>query len=270
MNATLRTALAAAGLVFASHAAAQAIFYEHDGFQGRSFNAERRINNFEQSGFNDRASSVVVLSDRWEVCEHAQFGGQCIVLRPGRYPSLDSMGMNDRVSSVRPVNSNMRIDDNRYAPAPVPVYDNRRRKDERLYEANVTSVRAVVGPPEQRCWVEQQQVPQERSSANVPGAIVGALIGGVLGHQVGGGRGQDIATAGGAVAGAFVGSNVGRNGGEQQAYTKDVTRCASVPNQGQPDYWDVTYHFRGQEHRMQMTSAPGATVMVNRKGEPRA
>ncbi len=34
------------------------------------------------------------------------------------------------------------------------TYDYRRRENERLYEANVTYVRAVVGPPQQRCWVE--------------------------------------------------------------------------------------------------------------------
>ena len=74
------------------------------------------------------------------------------------------------------------------------------------------SVRAVVGPPEQRCWVERQQVVEDRGNANVGGAIVGALIGGVLGHQIGGGRGRDVATAGGAVAGAAIGSNAGGGG----------------------------------------------------------
>jgi uncharacterized protein YcfJ len=269
MNAILRTALVAAGVAMATQATAQVIFYENDNFGGRTFTAQGRVDNFEQTGFNDRSSSVVVLSDRWEVCEHAQFGGQCMILRPGRYPSLDAMGMNDRVSSVRPVSSNARYEDNRYAPAPVPVYDNRTRKNEKLYEANVTSVRAVVGPAEERCWVEHEQVSQGSSSANIPGAVVGALIGGVLGHQVGSGRGNDVATAGGAVAGAYVGSNVGRNGG-QQTRTQDVKRCTSVPNQGPPDYWDVTYNFRGQDHRMQMTSPPGPTVTVNRQGEPRA
>jgi uncharacterized protein YcfJ len=269
MNAFLRTALAAAGTALATQAAAQVLLYENDNFGGRTFTAERKVNNFEQTGFNDRASSVVVLSDRWEICEHARFGGQCLILRPGRYPSLRSMGMNDRISSVRPVSSNARVEDNRYAPVPIPVYDNHPRKNEKLYRANVTSVHAVVGPPEERCWVEHEQVSQGDSGANIPGAVVGALIGGVLGHQVGGGHGQDIATAGGAVAGAYVGSNVGRNGG-QQARTQDVTRCASVPNQGPPDYWDVTYNFRGLEHRMQMTSPPGTTVTVNSQGEPRA
>ena len=180
------------------------------------------------------------------------------------------MGLNDRVSSVRDVSRNARIDDNRYAPAPAAARDYRRRNDERLYEANVTSVRAVVGPPEQRCWVEREQVVQERSNANVPGAIGGAIIGGILGHQVGGGRGQDIATVGGAVAGAAVGANIGRDRSGQQVQTQDVQRCENVQSQARPDHWDVTYTFRGQEHRVQMTAPPGATITVNERGEPRA
>jgi uncharacterized protein YcfJ len=268
MNAILRNALAVAGLAIATQASAQVTFYENDGFQGRNFTTQQRIDNFERYGFNDRASSVVVMSDRWEVCEDAHFGGRCVVLRAGRYPSLAAMGLNDRVSSVRAMSANARIDDTRYAPAPVAIYDDHRRHNERLYQADVTSVHAVVGPPEQRCWIEHEQVVQDRGGANVPAAIAGAIIGGVLGHQVGGGRGQDIATAGGAVAGAAVGANIGREG--QQVHTRDVQRCASAPSQGRPDYWDVTYNFRGQEHRMQMTSAPGPTVTVNGQGEPRA
>jgi uncharacterized protein YcfJ len=249
-------------------AAAQITFYENEGFQGRNFTTNKAVGNFERNGFNDRASSVVVTGDRWEVCEDARFGGRCVVLRPGRYPSLAAMGLNDRISSVRDVSRDARIDENRYAPAPVATGDYRRRDNERLYEANVTSVRAVVGPPEQRCWVEQEQVPQERSKVNVPGAVVGAVLGGILGHQVGNGRGQDIATVGGAVAGGAVGANVGRSGG-QQAATKDVQRCENVPSQARPDHWDVTYTFRGQEHRIQVTAPPGQTITVNEQGEPR-
>ena len=76
------------------------------------------------------------------------------------------------------------------------------------------------------------------------------MIGGVVGHQVGGGRGRDLATVGGAVAGGAAGSQVGRLGiGGQQAETRDVQRCENVPSQAKPDHWDVTYEFRGQEHR---------------------
>jgi len=270
MNATLKSALAVAGLALATQAAAQVTFYEREGFEGRSFTTQRQIGNFERWGFNDRASAVVVKRDRWEVCEDPRFSGRCVVLRPGRYPSLAAMGLNNRVSSVRTVSRNARVDDLRYAPAPVAFYDSQRRNNERLFEANVTSVRAVVGPPEQRCWVEREQVVVDQGGVNVPGALVGAVIGGVLGHQVGGGRGKDVATAGGAVAGAAVGANVGRGGVGTQVATQDVQRCVTTPSQARPEHWDVTYDFRGQEHRMQTTAPPGPTVTVNARGEPRA
>jgi uncharacterized protein YcfJ len=150
------------------------------------------------------------------------------------------------------------------APAPSPTYGY--VPQDRVYAVPVTSVRAVVGAPEQRCWVERQQVVAD-TGPNVPGAIVGAVIGGVLGHQVGSGRGNDVATAGGAVAGAAIGANVGRGG--TQVYGQDVQRCATVQSNARPAYWDVTYDFRGVRHRVQMTAPPGPTVMVDDSGAPR-
>ena len=153
---------------------AQITFYEHDGFQGQSFSTDKEVRNFERFGFNDRASSAVVYGTRWEVCEDSRFSGRCVVLRPGRYPSLGAMGLNDRVSSVRAVSSTARVDDGRFAPAPEPVHDWRRRNNERVYEVNVTSVHAVVAAPGQHCWVEPGQVAQQqRGSPNVGGALIG-------------------------------------------------------------------------------------------------
>ena len=267
MNVTIKLALGAAGTLVATQASAAITFFEHDYYGGRSFAASNRVNDFERGGFNDRASSVVVTGRAWEVCEHARFEGRCIVLRPGRYPSLDSMGLGDRVSSARQIAANARFAEDRYAPVPVPSQGYRRRGGERLYEAQVTSVRAMVGTPAERCWTEREQVSRDNGRASVPGAIAGAIIGGVLGHQVGSGRGNDIATAGGAVAGAAIGANAGRSSGS--SYSQDVRRCESVPGGARPAYWDVTYDFQGQAHRVQMVAAPGPTVTVNGKGEPR-
>ena len=153
-----------------------------------------------------------------------------------------------------------------YAP---PAYDYRRRQNERLYEANVTYVRAVVGPPQQLCWVDRERVDNRGSAGvNIPGAIIGGAIGGILGHQIGGGRGQDIATGIGVLGGAAVGANVGR-GADGPVYTQNVQRCEYVPASASLDYWDVTYNFGGYEHRVQMTTPPGTTIMVNAQGEPR-
>ena len=266
----LKTLLALAGLAVAAQAAAQVTFYEEENFRGQSFLTEGQVRNFARDGFNDRASSVEVATKRWEVCENSRFTGRCVVLRPGRYPSLAAMGLNDRVSSARMINANARVSENRYAPIPPVTTDYRRRNNERLYEADVLSVRAVMGPPQQRCWVEQEQIPQEEgSNKNMPAAIAGALIGGILRHQVGGGTGQDLAPVGGAVAGAAIGANSGRNRTPAPAATRNVQRCESVPNQTHPDFWDVTYTFRGQAHQVQMSTPPGPTVTVNERGEPR-
>ena len=137
-----------------------------------------------------------------------------------------------------------------------------------LYQANVTSSHAVIATADQRCWVEQEQVPQDKRGLSTTGAVVGALVGGFLGHQIS--DGKTIATVGGAAAGGALGANVNRiTGGQQQAQTRDVQKCASVPSQT-PTYWDVTYNFRGQDHRVQMATQPGSTVTVNEQGEPRA
>lgn len=266
----LKTLLAIAGFAVTTQVLAQITFYENENFQGRSFTTQRNVANFERFGFNDRASSVIVMNNRVEVCDDVRFGGQCTVLRPGRYPSFRTMGINDRVSSVRVVDTRSQFDEDRYAPPTYPVYDNRRRGGEGIYEANITSIRAVMGSPSQRCWVEREQVVQNIGGDNAGAVIAGTLLGGILGHQVGGGRGKDLATVGGAIAGATLGSNLGSNGGGQQMVTQNVQRCATVPANTRPEYWDVTYSFRNIEHRIQMTTPPGRTISVNRAGEPRS
>jgi len=265
MKKLLVTAIGAGAVLAASLAAAQVTFYEQEGFHGRAFTSSGQINNLDRSGFNDRASSVIVERGNWQVCEDSDFRGQCIVLRPGQYPSLSTMGMNNRISSLRKVSGgqNYAYAPPPPAPAPYPYYPHH---GEQLYTADVVAVRAVTGPPEQRCWVEQQQV-SAPNSPNVAGAIIGGVLGGVLGHQVGGGRGNDVATAVGAVAGTAIGANANRGG---QTYTQDVQRCAAVPGSTQVAYWDVTYVFRGTTHRAQLAYAPGPTISVNGRGEPRA
>jgi uncharacterized protein YcfJ len=187
------------------------------------------------------------------------------------------LGLNDRISSARPVRNNEHVADNAYAPMPIVAQDFRRGRNERLYDAQVTSARAVVGTPAQRCWMEREQVaqqqPQQQQGAmNLPGAAIGAIVGGILGHQVGGGSGQKIATVGGALGGAALGAQYGRNDQPAQVapLTQDVRRCDNNAAQATPSYWDVTYQHEGMEHRVQMATQPGRTITVNRKGEPRA
>ena len=300
------------------------VLYESQEFSGRAFTVQQDIADLGRSRLNDRISSVEVFGAHWEICRDGGFAGPCVVLREGRYPSLASMGLDNRVSSVRelvrdngpgsvrgaggilregrlarpvlcdtgrpdrpapirvqrpqlvgtgpwwpvgivprqclqrarawclrqgqyPSLASMGLDnqissarivgrdmhrvDNRAGTVPpAPVYNARRRGNERLFDAQVTSVRAVVQTPEKRCWVEREQVAAENRN-KVPGAIIGAVIGGILGHQVGGGRGRDLATVGGAVAGGAIGASVGGGGKTQE---QDVQRCDTPQAQALP------------------------------------
>ena len=277
---TVQALLAAAALAAAGQAAAQITFYERSDFRGESFTTHGAVGNFGRAGFNDRASSVVVERGRWELCEHARFEGRCVLLRPGSYPSLRDMGLNNTVSSVRPFEG--RRHSRHYEPAPQPIaimpapapapaaYEWRVRPGEQVFEVPVSSVRAVVGPPNQRCWIERQQVAEAVPSnePHIGGAVIGGIVGGILGHQVGGGSGKDLATGAGVVAGAVIGSNIASQNAGSRVVNRDVQRCEQVAST-KPEYYDVTYHFRGTEHHVQMTSAPGRTIRVNGHGEPR-
>lgn len=254
------------GLVAAAPALAQITFYEQPNFGGRSVTTNGSVSNLRSSNFNDRASSVVVRSQRWEVCVDQRYGGRCRVLRPGQYASLEAMGLDDQISSVRAVASNAGDDELSYAPYPAVQGDYRRRGGERLYQATVSDVRAVYVDAGQRCWTEHEQVGDgRRSDGSAAGTVIGAVIGGILGHQIGGGNGRTLATVGGVVAGGVVGNNVGRNNSGEAVETHDVQHCADRRESQRPAYWDVTYDFRGQQHHMQLATPPGATVT-----EPRA
>jgi len=266
---TFKTVVAVAGVLIATQAAAQVTFYDRPDFRGRSATVDRSVWNMDRVGFDDRAASAVVQAGEWEVCEDPGFHGRCAILHPGEYRTLREVGLNNDVSSVRPAGPGAQ----RYSYEGGGGYniaqnEYRRGANERVLEAPITSVHAVVGPPEQRCWLERQDVATDRGSPNVGGAIAGAIVGGILGHQIGSGRGRDVATAAGAVGGAAIGSNVGR--GDGGAYSQDVQRCTSVPSNAPPDYWDVTYTFRGQTHHVQMSAPPqSSTILVNENGEPR-
>jgi uncharacterized protein YcfJ len=258
------TLLALSLLGGAAHA--QITFYENEGFRGRAFTADRAVADFSSQGFNDRASSVVVQSGRWEVCENSRYGGACVTLRPGSYASLGGMGLNDALSSTRPAGQRRAgYEQAPDAPPPQrePDYAWRRRPGEAVYTVPVSWVREVQGTPNERCWIERQ--PAGPGSDINPGrALLGAVLGGVIGHQIGGGTGRDLATAGGAVAGAVIGGKSGGGEGGMQ----DVRRC-DQPTASTPAYWSVGYDFRGVQHQVQMASAPGRTITVNAAGEPR-
>lgn len=248
--------------------AAQITFYEREGFRGRSFTTtSKSIDDFRGTGLNDRASSVIVDSGDWQVCEDVRFGGRCALLRPGSYESLSRLRLDDRISSVRRFDTRGRRADF-FEPEPLasPSYEYRQRPGERVYEARVTSSRAVLRERERHCWVEREQV-DERRDIHGGAVAAGAIIGGIIGHQIG--KGGPAITAGGATAGALAGEHVARDRDDRDdRFERDVRHCETSVS-GPPEYWDVTYVYNGVEHLVQMDAPPGRTIWVNGRGEPR-
>jgi hypothetical protein len=102
LRLTSSALMLAAPVLFAAGAqAGEMTLYTHANFGGASVTLRGTTPDLVPLGFNDRTSSVVVRSGAWELCEHADFRGHCIVLERGEYPVLE--GFNDQVSSAREV-----------------------------------------------------------------------------------------------------------------------------------------------------------------------
>ena len=84
--------------------AAEITLYEDANFSGAQLTLRGYTPNIAATGFNDRTSSLVVTSGRWELCTDADFKGTCTIVTPGEYPALQA-GLNDRISSAREVGS---------------------------------------------------------------------------------------------------------------------------------------------------------------------
>jgi hypothetical protein len=126
MKGTLKALLVSAGFVLAANAVAQVTLFQDDGFQGRRFSANGPVENFADRGFNDEASSAEVRGGTWQACTDAHFRGQCVTLRPGNYPSLGSLGLNDKISSLRPLEQ--------YGQGDERYYDDRGRHAEPAWD----------------------------------------------------------------------------------------------------------------------------------------
>jgi hypothetical protein len=82
--------------------AAEIELFEHAEFGGRSIKLNRAETALRNGDMNDMVSSIVVRRGSWQVCTDDEFRGRCSTLAPGRYCSLDSLGLGDQLSSARP------------------------------------------------------------------------------------------------------------------------------------------------------------------------
>ena len=129
--------LLAAAAILASFAqaatAGEITLFTDSNFRGQSINLNRDANDLARIGFNDRASSLVVRSGVWLLCEDRDFGGYCAEFGPGEYRELPRF--NDQVSSLREITRG-RGDDRYGAPGWRGERDERRGdwRDERRGE----------------------------------------------------------------------------------------------------------------------------------------
>jgi hypothetical protein len=97
--------LFAAAAVFAAFTqaafAGEMTLFSDTDFRGSHVTVQRDAYNLADFGFNDRASSLVVRSGVWQLCEHKDFGGYCAEFGPGEYRELSRF--NDRISSAREI-----------------------------------------------------------------------------------------------------------------------------------------------------------------------
>jgi hypothetical protein len=88
------------------------VLYEDPFFRGRSVTVKDSIQNLRSESFHDRAESVRVVSGRWELCSEPNFRRCQVVDRD--VPQLSALGLNKKLSSVRPVGWR---DEGGYSPA---------------------------------------------------------------------------------------------------------------------------------------------------------
>jgi hypothetical protein len=171
----------------------------------RRFATSQAVSNFKRTGFNNEASSVVVEHGRWEVCEDSQFRGRCVVLRRGSYDSLANLGPGEP-DLVGPAGLGQPPLREPAAAGARHAYEYVAGPNERLSEAPVTSVRAVMGRPSSAAGPSARRQRAREARLQRAGRVIGGVLGGILGHQIGSGTGKDIATVGGVVGGAAIGA----------------------------------------------------------------
>lgn len=104
MSTLVRQLLFAAASLFAAAAAVagEIILFEYPDFGGRRITLRGAVSNFDPSGFNDRASSMVIRDGYWELCTDAYFRGRCATFGPGEYRGLAPQ-FTDTISSAREI-----------------------------------------------------------------------------------------------------------------------------------------------------------------------
>lgn len=80
---------------------ADAVLFEHAGYEGRPYEVRGDMPDLTAIKFNDVASSIRIMRGEWQVCEHTNYQGRCWTLT--RDEGLFNKDLNDKISSIRRV-----------------------------------------------------------------------------------------------------------------------------------------------------------------------
>jgi len=224
------------------------------------FHYEKQINNFSAL-----ASMTALVGrgsgDLWEVCEDDRFSGRCVVLRQAdirRWPDgLERAAFLGADQSTGTRASN----DGSLAPPPAPVYDGPSAWKRASLPGDVTSVRAVLGTPGQRCWVEREQVRSGSKQRQRSSRIAGRHHRPAFSVIRLGAEPVRYRHCRWAVAGAMVGSNIGRQRPAGADPRRPALRKRTQP--GPTRLLGCHLHFRVWTS-IQMTRPPGNTCYRQR------
>ncbi|MGE5615323.1 MAG: beta/gamma crystallin-related protein [Bacillota bacterium] len=79
---------------------AEITLFKRPEFAGEQLTLVAASRDLATHDFRDQASSAIVASGRWIACSQPNFSGDCVVLEPGRYDTLDPL-VYHRMESIR-------------------------------------------------------------------------------------------------------------------------------------------------------------------------
>lgn len=97
---TALLSLSAAGAQ-AQSALAEAYLYDFPNFQGPGVTARESIPDLTRYNFDDKTTSIRILSGQWEVCTGVNFTGRCETVTADTW-DLTGVDLNNQISAVRP------------------------------------------------------------------------------------------------------------------------------------------------------------------------
>ena len=269
----LKSLLGAAILAGAAHASAQITFYEGEGFRGPDLrDRPREVWNFDRTGFNDRASLVIVDRGRWECLRRRLASRVAASSCSAAATSRSAAWVAGQIAPRRCGRSIRAATDDNVAPEPLaaPTYDYRRRPNERLF-GSARHLGACGDGPAGAALLGR--VPSRSSSpsgatSTCRARVIGGVLGGILGHQIGGGTGRPSPRSAAPLPAA-------RSAPTSAGTTPARSARATAPprerrQRGRPSSGTDLRLSRRPASGPDETPRPGRTVVVNRDGRAAA